>query len=208
MTPENKKLFCDSRNHCKKVLRDARSNYAETTRRSVASQLIGSLPRSLPYLTTSTYKPNLFARNFSWKQLPDFPSRTEQRLNSKNITSIMVSCVIYDFVTTGPNRIPAIVLKMCSPELSPYLAKLYNKYMVISFLLEIFICWKSLLVVLNFKNDGERSDPGKYRPISLLPIISNILESFINDRLNKHLDITGLFSDLPSVWFSCFPVHC
>ena len=47
-----------------------------------------------------------------------------------------------------------------------------------------------------FKNDGERSDPGKYRPISLLPIISKIFESFINDSLPKHLDITGLFSDL------------
>ena len=41
-TPENKKLFCDCRNHFKRVLKDARSNYAEATRRSVASQLIGS----------------------------------------------------------------------------------------------------------------------------------------------------------------------
>ena len=41
-TPENRKLFCDSRNHCKGVHKDARSNYAETTRRYVASQLIGS----------------------------------------------------------------------------------------------------------------------------------------------------------------------
>ena len=41
-TPGNKKLFCATRNHCKRVLKDARSNYAETTRRSVASQLIGS----------------------------------------------------------------------------------------------------------------------------------------------------------------------
>ena len=39
-TPEYKKLFCDSRDHCMKVLKDARSNYAESTRRSVASQLI------------------------------------------------------------------------------------------------------------------------------------------------------------------------
>ena len=46
-----------------------------------------------------------------------------------------------------------------------------------------------------FKNDDERSDPGKYRPISLLPIISKIFESYINDSLTKHLDITGLFSD-------------
>ena len=47
-----------------------------------------------------------------------------------------------------------------------------------------------------FKNDGERSDPDKYRPISLLPIISKIFESFINDSLTKHLDISGLFSNL------------
>ena len=47
-----------------------------------------------------------------------------------------------------------------------------------------------------FKNDGERSDPGKYRPISLLPIISKIFKSFNNDNLTKHLDITGLSSDL------------
>ena len=47
-----------------------------------------------------------------------------------------------------------------------------------------------------FKNDEERSDPGKYCPISLLPIISKIFESFINDSLTKHLKIAGFFSDL------------
>ena len=40
-TLENKKLFCDSHNRCKRVLKYATSNYAETTRRSFASQLIG-----------------------------------------------------------------------------------------------------------------------------------------------------------------------
>ena len=47
-----------------------------------------------------------------------------------------------------------------------------------------------------YKNDGGLSDPGKYHPIILVPIISKIFESFINDSLTKHLDITGLFSDL------------
>ena len=56
--------------------------------------------------------------------------------------------------------------------------------------------WKSSEVVPVFKNDGERSDPGKYRPISHLPNVSKIFESFINNSLIKHLDSTGLFSDL------------
>ena len=155
-------------------------------------------------LTKSNDKANLFARNFScnstlddgFQQLPNFPPRTEQRLSSKKITARMVSHAIYDldaFKATGPDRIPSIVLKMCSPELSPVLAKLYNKCLAESCFPS---CWKSSSVVPVFKNDGERSDPGKYRPISLLPIISKIFESFINDSLINHLDSTGLFSDL------------
>ena len=178
-TPENKKLFCDSRNHCKRVLK--------ATRRSVASQLIGSrdflricnsvlnrgkytippLFNSPGVLTTSTDKANLFASNFSYnstlddgsQQLPGFPSRTEQKLSSKNITAKMVSRAIYDLDTskvTGPERIPAIVLKMCSPELSPFLDKLYNKCLAESYFPS---CLKSSSVVSVFKNDGERSDP-------------------------------------------------
>ena len=82
---------------------------------------------------------------------------------------------------------------MCSPELCPILAKLYNKCLDESCFPS---CWKSSLVVPVFKNDRERSDSGKYCPISLLPIITKIFESFINDSLTKHVDITDFFSDL------------
>ena len=61
------------------------------------------------------------------QQLADLPSRTEQKLSSKNITAKMVSRAIYDLdasKATVPDRIPAIVLKICSPELSPVVAKL------------------------------------------------------------------------------------
>ena len=130
----------------------------------------------------STDKANLFARNFSYNStlddsyqlLPDFPSRTEHRLTSRKITARMVSHAIYHLDTckaTGPDRIPSIVLKVCSPELSPVLAKLYNKCLAKSCFPS---CWKSSEVVPAFKNDGDRSDPGKCRPISLLSIVSKI----------------------------------
>ena len=52
------------------------------------------------------------------------------------------------------------------------------------------------------KNNGERSNPGKYHSKSLLPIISKIFESFINDNLTKHLNITAQFSNLQIILHS------
>ena len=76
----------------------------------------------------------------------------------------MVSRAIYDLHApkpTGPDRNPDIVLMMCTPELSPVLAELYNKRLAESFFPS---CWKSSSVVPVFKYDGYRSGPGKYRP--------------------------------------------
>ena len=68
--------------------------------------------------------------------------------------------------------------KMCSAELSPVFAKLYNKCLAESCFPS---CCKSTSVVPFFNNAGDRFDTGKYSPISLLPIISKLFESFIND---------------------------
>ena len=89
------------------------------------------------------------------------------------------------------NELTAILEELCRQKgISPVLAKIYNKCLAES-------CfpsrWKSSSVVPVFKNDGDRSDPGKY---CLLPIINKIFGSFINYSLTKHLDITGLFLNL------------
>ena len=68
-------------------------------------------------------------------------------------------------------RIPAIVLKLCSPELSSILFKLYN------------ICLT-------------HSYPTNYRPISLLPIMSKVFESLINQQLIDYLEEHELLTDV------------
>ena len=127
---------------------------------------------------------------------PDFPSRTEQKILSMRITVRIFASAICELdvaKTNGPDCIPSIVLKMCSPQLSPLLAKLYNKCLFESCFTS---CWELSSGVPAYKNDGERSDPGNYRPIRLLPIMSKIFESFVNDRISKYLEGTGIFSDL------------
>ena len=56
--------------------------------------------------------------------------------------------------TTGPDCIPVVVLKNCEPELLYILAELFNMCLLESGFPD---CWKISLVVLVFKNIGERS---------------------------------------------------
>ena len=77
---------------------------------------------------------------------------------------------------------------MCSLKLFPVLAKLYNKCL---FKFCFSSCWKFSSDVPTYKNDGESSDPGNYRPISRLSIMSKIFESFVNDGICKYLEGTG-----------------
>ena len=91
---------------------------------------------------------------------------------------------------TGPDGIPAKVLRKCARVLSPHLSKLFT----MSFRRGIVPNeWKCANVVPIFKS-GKKSDPDNYRPISLLPIISKVMESIVNDQLRQHLFGLNLIS--------------
>ena len=93
---------------------------------------------------------------------------------------------------SGPDCIPVVVLKNCEPEFSYVLAKLFNKCLKESYFPD---CWKVSLVVLVFKNNGERSTAKNYRPVSLLSVVSKVFEKLVNNRSVDHLEKCGLFSD-------------
>ena len=80
----------------------------------------------------------------------------------------------------GPDCISVVVLKNCEPELSYILAELFNKCLKESCFSD---CWKVLLVVPVFKNDGERSTTKNHRPVSLVSVVSKV----VSNRIVYHL---------------------
>ena len=62
--------------------------------------------------------------------LPDFPPQTAHTIANFKVTVKEVSKLIRDLdvsKATGPDETPVVVLKNISPELSPILAKLFNR---------------------------------------------------------------------------------
>ena len=78
----------------------------------------------------------------------------------------------------GPDGTSPWVLKMCAPELAPSLTRLFKRSLPQG--------WRTAHVTPIHKGNS-KSDPNNYRPISLLPIVSKVLERIINKRIQRHL---------------------
>ena len=84
------------------------------------------------------------------------------------------------------------VQKECAGEISLPLVHIFN----CSLETGIFpSSWKSGAVTPVFKCKGSRSDPKSYRPITLLPCLSKIFESFVRDQLQSHCLLNGALPD-------------
>ena len=112
---------------------------------------------------SSTDKANIFASKFAAHStlddlgcpLPDFPPVTDERLSDFKVSAGQVASLIKELdatKATGPDNIPVVVLKHLSPELSPILAKLFNRCLKE----RCFpTSWKTSAVCPVFKNAGE-----------------------------------------------------
>ena len=155
-------------------------------------------------LSSASDKAKLFAKNFSKNSNLDdsgislcvFTSRTNLKLDNISITPKMVKKVITNrdlSKASGPDCIPVVVIKNCGPELSYILAELFNMCLKESCFPD---CWKVSSLVPVFKNAGETSTAKKYRPVSLLSVVSKVFEKLVNDKIVDHLKNCDLFSDL------------
>ena len=109
------------------------------------------------------------------------------------VTSEFVSkCIIQlkSNKATGLDKISARMIKDAVSVITPSLTKLFN----LSIQEKVFPNnWKSARIIPIYKS-GDKQNPSNYRPISILPTISKILEKAIHKQLSAFLDDNDLLS--------------
>lgn len=101
----------------------------------------------------------------------------------------------------GEDGLRNIVLKNLTRKGTVFLTKIVNSCLRFSY---FPAAWKSATVIAIAKPNKDITDPGNYRPISLLNTLSKILERVILNRLNRHLETSGT---IPKEQFGFKPGH-
>ena len=92
---------------------------------------------------------------------------------------------------SGPDMIPARLLKECADDLAPILALIFNKSLQSGTVPDD---WKTANVSAVFKK-GQRYDPANYRPVSLTCLCCKMFEHIIVSNVMKHVDTNNILTD-------------
>ena len=88
------------------------------------------------------------------------------------------------FKATGPDSIPANILKAAADQLAPILTILYQTSLNSG---EVPSDWKDAWIVPVFKK-GDKYKPVNYRPVSLTSITCKLLEHIVHSHVMAHFD--------------------
>ncbi len=91
---------------------------------------------------------------------------------------------------TGPDKIPAKALKIAAPYISNVITNIFNTSYTNG---QYPSAWK-IAKVTPIHKGGSKNEHDNQRPISVLPCISKIRESFANSNLQVHAKEVGLIS--------------
>ena len=118
----------------------------------------------------------------------DLPNITQKR-----VVELLLSIPTHK--ATGGDGISAKILRIAAPAIAPSLTKLLNHGLSTQTFPTI---WKIAKVTPVFKGNGSRNDKNNYRPISVLPILSKVLEKHICEHLCNFLRENDFFHPLQS----------
>ena len=92
---------------------------------------------------------------------------------------------------TGLDKISCKIIKIAALVIADSLTYIFNQPIALSSFPDK---WKMARVIPLYNKSGHRNIPGNYRPISILPTISKIMERILYNQLYNYLTEFGLLS--------------
>ena len=132
--------------------------------------------------------------NTAWKMPKKSSSRTDKVFRFKYVSKIFVEKELKSFKrkkATGLDNLPPSLLKDCASSISKPLCFIINLSLQTKSFPNI---WKRARVVPAHKS-GPTNLPENFRPISILPALSKILEKAVHLQLTEFLDSNKLLSN-------------
>ena len=126
--------------------------------------------------------------NMPSKEPSPHPMIEKIHLQSKGLHKLLSDLKTHK--ATGPDSIPAYVLKSAADQLAPILTRLYQYSLDFG---EIPPDWKNAFVVPIFKK-GEKHVPSNYRPVFLTSIACKVLEH-VHSSVMRHFDKNQILTD-------------
>ena len=128
-------------------------------------------------------------------QFKDYIKHTNSKFSAFKPVTINQMCSLLLQLSgskaTGLDKTSSKVLKIAAPVISDSLTYIFNQ--------AVTLCtfpngWKIARVIPLFKN-GQRNLPGNYRPISILPALSKVMERILYTQLYEYLSVNNLLSE-------------
>ena len=133
-------------------------------------------------------------KNFIWGRTTSKQKRTKKVFNFEYVSVVFVQKQLQQLKrskATGLDNLPPSILKDTARVISKPLCHLINLSLKTGLFPSI---WKKARIVPVFKS-GNSSLPQNYRPISILPALSKIIEKAVHQQISKFLEHNNLLSN-------------
>ena len=127
-------------------------------------------------------------------QPEDYLNRADSNFYFRHVSEGYIHSLITELkpsVSCGLDNISSRLLKLCSPYISNSICDIINQVLETGIFPDD---WKKAKVHPIFKSD-ERNIPSNYRPISILPAISKIIERVMHTQLLEYFQAGNLLTD-------------
>lgn len=132
--------------------------------------------------------------NFAWKRQQKNRSKTEEVFEFSYVSKVYIQKELKSL-----KRSKATGFDDLAPNLIKDSAEMISKPM--AFIVNLFFKtgvmpteWKIALIKPLHKS-GEGANPDNYRPISILPVLSKIMEKAVHNQLSEYLESNNLLSE-------------